>query len=132
MNKHQAKKIARSFTTRKTMSDIEALGCLYEMDSKKLHLNLGEAIAILEKTVLGGNKGDDVVVFVVDSDDKIQECYKIASEDSFKEPYRSLIDEWGSATLRDQITDIVDNYDLDWSKEIKCLAKRIEDGSSKI
>jgi hypothetical protein len=51
---------------------------------------------------------------------------KITPEDSFKEPYRSLIDEWGSATLRDQIADIVDNYDLDWSKEIECLAKKAE------
>ena len=125
MNKYQAKKIARSFTMRKTMSDVEALGCLYEMDEKKPHLKLEEPIAVLEKTVLGGNKGNDVVVFVVDTDEKIQECYKITPKNSFKEPHRSLIDEWGASTLRELITDIIDNYDLDWSKEIEYLAKTV-------
>jgi hypothetical protein len=126
MNKHEAKKIARSFTMRKTMSDVEALACLYEMDEKKPHLKLGEPIAILEKSVLGGNKGSDVVVFVVDINENIEECYKITPEESYVEPYRSLIDEWGSGTLRELIVDIIDNYDLDWSKEIECLAKKTE------
>ena len=124
MNKHEAKKIARSFTMRKTMSDVEALACLYEMNEKKPHLKLEEPIAILEKTVLGGNKGNDAIVFVVDTDEEIQECYKITQEDSFREPYRSLIDEWGAGTLQELIIDIIDNYDLDWKKEIECIAKK--------
>lgn len=123
MKIHEAKKIARSFTMRKTMSDVEALGCLYEMNEKKPHLKLSEPITVLEKIVLGGNKGNDVVVFIVDTEEKVQECYKITPEDSFKEPYKSLIDEWGSGTLRELITDIIDNYDLDWGKEIECIAK---------
>ena len=77
----------------------------------------------MEKIVLGGNKGNDVVVFIVDTEEKVQECYKITPEDSFKEPYKSLIDEWGSGTLRELITDIIDNYDLDWGKEIECITK---------
>lgn len=124
MNKHEAKKIARSFTMRKTMSDVEALACLYEMNEKKPHLKLEEPIAILEKTVLGGNKGNDAIVFVVDTDEEIQESYKITQEDSFREPYRSLIDEWGAGTLHELIIDIIDNYDLDWKKEIECIAKK--------
>lgn len=123
MKKHEAKKIARSFTYRKTMTDIEALACLYEMDEKKPQLNLSEPIAILEKTVLGGNTGSDVAIFVEDFDGNIKDSYKITPEESFKEPYRSLIDEWESATLREYVCDIVDNSDMNWSEEIKRIAK---------
>ena len=124
MNKHEAKRIARNFTSRKTISDVEALGVLYEMREKKPSLDLKEAIDVLEKKVLGGNSGSDVVVFIEDSDGNIEESYKITPEDSFREPYRSLIDEWGSATLQEYVSDIVDNPDIDWSEEIERISKR--------
>lgn len=119
MLKHEAKKIARSFTSRKTISDVGALGILYEIQEKKSSPDIDEAILTLEKIVLGGNKGDDVLLFV---DEPELECYKITKEESHQQPYRSLIDEWGASTIKDFISDVL-NIPCDYSKELELLAK---------
>jgi len=124
MNINEAKRVARSFTSRKTISDVEALGILYEMQEKKSSLDLTESIVAMEKKVLGGNRGNDFIVFVEDLDGNIEESYKITPEDSLKEPFRSLLDEWGSVTLQEYISNIVDNPDVEWSEKIKEIAKR--------
>ena len=120
MLKHEAKKIARSFTSRKTISDVEALGVLYEIQEKKSSQDINEAIATLEKVVLGGNKGDDVLLFI---DEPELECYKLTREESYQQPYRSLIDEWGAATIREFILDVL-NIPCDYGKELELLAKQ--------
>jgi len=119
-----AKKLARKFTSRRMLSDVEALGVLYEIKEKKASLELNEAIKTLENKVLGGNNGKDVVVFIEDCDGEAVECYKIKPEDSYREPFRSIIDEWGSATLQEYVVDIIDNPDMNWKAEISMISEK--------
>jgi len=121
-------KAIKSFKNNLDNADVIRVDNSPLLESWEIFIELGDfdLISTLEKTVLGGNIGNDIVIFVVDTDEEIQECYKITPEDSFIEPYRSLIDEWGAGTLREFIIDIIDNYDLDWSKEIECIAEKAE------
>jgi len=123
MNKHTAKKIARKFTKRKAISDVHALANLYKLRKIEETEEIKEAIKTLELTVLNGHKGDDLIIFEVDNNGKILECHKCTREESFQEPYRSLIDEFDANILQELIVDMLDNSDLNWKKEILCLSK---------
>ncbi|WP_152184412.1 hypothetical protein [Sulfurimonas indica] len=122
MTKKEAKKIARDIAGVKMLSDVKALYVLYVMQEKKSSLNLDDAIECLEKYLFGGSKSDDLIIFMRDENNNIVESVKCTKEESFRQPYRALIDQWEANQLKSLIYDMIENDLLPWEQELKHMA----------